>query len=227
MQQAGEKKPPGRPKGEQAENAARRRLQLIEAAIDSIATYGMSATTLATVAKAAGLSQGVAVFYFKSKENLLIETLRHHYTQYQALWQAKLAEAPDDPVEQLAALVFTELDPQICNPRFLALWNSFWGETVARPRFAELCDSFDRERHAVMLEICERAAPLMAGAPWEPATVSDVLDTLTDGMWTRMHISPGSMDARAGRRILACLMATIFPGRRDQIMARAAELSSR
>jgi AcrR family transcriptional regulator len=74
-----EKRSPGRPRGEQVENTARRRRQFIEAAIDSIVERGMSSTTLATVAAGAGLSQGAAVFYFKSKDNLLLETLKYHY----------------------------------------------------------------------------------------------------------------------------------------------------
>ena len=48
MVQARMKRPVGRPRGEQVENAARRRRQLIEAAIDSIVEVGFSATTLAT-----------------------------------------------------------------------------------------------------------------------------------------------------------------------------------
>ena len=225
MAQVPERKPPGRPKGAQRENAARRRRQLIEAAIDSIVEHGMSATTLATVAKAAELSQGVAVFYFKSKENLLVETLRHHYSQYQTLWQGALAAASDDPVERLMALVFTEIDPRICNRRNLALWSSFWGEATARPRFAELCDSFDRRRHKAMMEVCAQAAPLMVGGAWNPDAVADTLDTLTDGMWTRMHISPDAMNNQAAGQILARLLTTIFPGRAAQIMARVERIS--
>ena len=54
-----------------------RRAQLIEATIDSIAKYGFARTTLADVARQAKLSQGIVSFYFESKEELLIATLRH------------------------------------------------------------------------------------------------------------------------------------------------------
>ena len=48
----------------------------------------------ATVADAAGLSQGVTVFYFKTKQALLAEALRWHYEECPAIWQAALAAAP-------------------------------------------------------------------------------------------------------------------------------------
>lgn len=217
MKEAQSKKPPGRPKGEQVENATRRRRQLVEAAIDSIVQHGMSATTLATVAKAAGLSQGVAVFYFKSKENLLVETLRQHYVDYNAVWQNALAQAPDDPVDQLTALVMADLDPKICNPRNLTLWNSYWGEASARPRFAELCDDSDRERYDVMIRLCEAAAPLAELSGWSPVAVTDALDTMTDGIWTRMHITPSYLDIKAARGLIALFLATVYPSRAARI----------
>ena len=221
MAEAQPKRPIGRPKGEQVENAARRRKQLVEGAIDSIVKVGMSGTTLATVAKAAGLSQGVAVFYFKSKENLLIETLRHHYEEYTALWKSALAEAGDDCIDRIADLVLAELDPSFCTVRNLTLWNSYWGEAAARPRFAELCDSYDRERYEVLIKLCEDAEHLIAGEQWTPKAVADALDSMTDGMWIRMHITPQFMGRQSGRRLLLRFMATVFPSEAERILARS------
>ncbi|MDF1750368.1 MAG: TetR family transcriptional regulator C-terminal domain-containing protein [Alphaproteobacteria bacterium] len=220
------KKPPGRPRGEQTENADRRRRQLVEAAISSIVHLGMSATTLATVSESAGLSQGVAVFYFKSKENLLIETLRHHYHEYDEHWHKALAEAPDDPLEKLIALVFADVDPKICNTRNLTLWNSYWGEAVARPKFAEICESYDRARYDTLIGFCEQASPLMVGVQWTPIAVADVLDTMTDGMWTRMHVTPSFMDLQAGRMLLARFLSTVYPSQADLILQRANRLNA-
>ncbi len=218
--QGGTKRPIGRPRGEQVENAALRRKQLIEAAIDSIVERGMSATTLATVAKAAGLSQGVVVFYFKSKENLLIETLRYHYEEYAEIWRSALAGAGDNTMDKIVALVFSELDPKLCTPRNLALWNSYWGEAAARPRYRALCGSYDEERCQALVDLCEEAKDLIVGEHWTPAAVAEALDSMTDGMWTRMHISPDYMNLAEGRLLLARFMATVFPSEAERIMAR-------
>ncbi|MEM6375648.1 MAG: TetR family transcriptional regulator, partial [Pseudomonadota bacterium] len=83
MSELAEKKP----RKERKENADRRRRQLLDAARRSILQFGLTKTTLATVSREAGLSQGVAVFYFESKGGLLRETLRDLYTTYERLWQ--------------------------------------------------------------------------------------------------------------------------------------------
>ena len=54
----------------------------MEATIDRIAARGFADLTLADVAKAAGLSVGIVNFYFRSKDVLLIETLRHLVADY-------------------------------------------------------------------------------------------------------------------------------------------------
>lgn len=221
MAEPTEKKPIGRPRGEQVENAARRRKQLVLAAIDSIVELGMSATTLATVAKAAGLSQGVAVFYFKTKENLLLETLTHHYEEYDTVWRQAIADAGSDPIDRLVALVLADLDPAICSPRNLALWNSYWGEAKARPRFAAICDHHDKARYDELVSLCNKVEGLIAGNIWSPISVADALDSMTDGMWIRFHITPDAMDRRQGLRILSMFLATIFPSEAARILRRA------
>lgn len=212
---------PGRPKGEQVENTARRRKQLIDAAIASIVERGLSATTLASVAAAAGLSQGSAVFYFKSKENLLLETLRQHYEDYNAAWRDALAAAGDDPVDQLAALVFSDVDEAVCTPTNMALWSAFWGEAAARPRFGELCEHYDQIRYDAMLAVCEDAARLVPGDRWTAVAIADLLDAITDGMWTRMHVSPDFMDHARARGIIARALAMLFPDRAGELLDRA------
>lgn len=212
----------GRPRKERVENAAMRRRQLIEATIDSIVEHGLSATTLATVSDGAGLSQGVAVFYFKNKQTLLAETLKYHYEEYTEVWKSAVATAPDDAVEKILAMVGADLDERICNRRHLALWNSFWGEAKARPVFAEICDTYDAEHTAVLTALCRKAEDLIADPSWDAETLAEALATLTDGMWIRMHVTPDAMDNAAGRRMVGRFLATLLPTRHDQVMARMA-----
>ena len=157
----------------------------------SIARNGLSATTLATVAEAAGLSQGVTVFYFKSKQALLAEALRWHYEEYRTVWRAAFVAAPEDPVARIVALVRADFDPAICNRRTLTLWYAFWGEATARPMFASISEGFDRERAVVLREQCEAAADLLDATAWTPSTFAIAIDALTDGLWIHMHLELG------------------------------------
>ena len=64
----------------------RRREQLIQSTIASIAKRGFADTTLANVAQGAGLSRGIVNFHFTNKETLLTDTLQYLAEEYSHVW---------------------------------------------------------------------------------------------------------------------------------------------
>jgi TetR/AcrR family fatty acid metabolism transcriptional regulator len=56
-----------------------RRTQIIECAIETIATLGYTQASLAQIAKRAGISKGVIVYYFSSKEELFEQVIKEIY----------------------------------------------------------------------------------------------------------------------------------------------------
>ncbi|MEL6119120.1 MAG: TetR family transcriptional regulator C-terminal domain-containing protein [Pseudomonadota bacterium] len=176
-----------KPRKERKENADRRRRQLLDAARRSILNHGLSKTTLATVADEAGLSQGVAVFYFKSKAGLLTETLRDAYEQYEALWRVALT-APGTPVERLMAVLAADFCEEACGPQRLPLWFAFWGELRFSENYAELADAFDIRRHEALLGLWREVLP--DAAEKDIRQITDWMETLTDGYWQNLHLSP-------------------------------------
>ncbi|MEM7120393.1 MAG: TetR family transcriptional regulator [Pseudomonadota bacterium] len=213
----------GRPRGENTENANRRRKQLMDAAIESIVEHGLSATTLATVAKASGLSQGTAVFYFKSKDSLLVETFRHRLEEYRTFWMETLDAAGPDPVDRITALVFAALAPHLMERQNLVFWNSLWNEASRNSDLAQMSARFDTERQAVQLSLCEDAKDLFEGTIWTPRTVAHTLETMTDGMWSRLYYSPDYMTPLDARMAVATVLSLIFPSRAGDIMKQASD----
>ena len=133
-----------------------RRQQLIESTIETLALRGYARTTLADVARMAGLSQGLVNFHFATKENLLAETLAYLAEEYRHNWSEALAVAGDDPARQLDAMIFADFNPAICSPQRLSAWCSFWGETQCRPMYRDLCGSNDEVYTRTMVQICGR-----------------------------------------------------------------------
>ena len=109
-----------------------RQTQLIKATIRSIAKHGLSETTMATVAREAGLSQGIINLHFKSKERLLEETLRHVVDEYRTAWYKALNNSGDSADKKLSAVVAVDFDKRICQRNKLAVWFAFWGESRCR-----------------------------------------------------------------------------------------------
>jgi TetR/AcrR family transcriptional repressor of bet genes len=200
-----------KPRKERAENAAMRRRQIIDATVRSVIKNGLAGTTLATVAAEAGLSQGVAVFYFKNKQTLLGEVLRHHYEIYQQCWTRALKAAGPDPAERLIALVRADFDPEVCDAASLVIWHAFWGESAARPHYAEIADTFDRARFETMRDVCADLLAEVRRPVEKAAPMATAIDALTDGLWLRIYLSTGEMDRTESLGIAASFLAAMIP----------------
>lgn len=181
-----------------------RRLQLIEATIETIAARGISRTTLNEVARRAGLSHGLVLFHFESKENLLSETLTFMAEEYHRSWTEALAGKDDDPAAQLKALIDADFTPAICTAARLAAWGSFWGETQSLPMYQEICGEKDKA-YILVLEDITRKLLLRASRSDDPRIVARILRLTQEGTWMDMTTmaAPYSVD-EARKTVLHC-----------------------
>jgi AcrR family transcriptional regulator len=162
-----------------------RRAQLIEATIETIAARGYSRTTLTEVAQTAGLSHGLVLFHFKTKEMLLAETLAHLAEEYRQNWQAALAAVGSDPAEQLNALIEADFNPAICTPTRLAAWCAFWGEAQSRPLYQSTYGGLDEAYNRQLEAICARLSDLGRYGR-DPVRVARIIRVTTEGVWLDM-----------------------------------------
>jgi TetR/AcrR family transcriptional regulator, fatty acid metabolism regulator protein len=73
---------------------AARRTQLIECAIETIATLGYAQASLAQIAKRAGISKSVITYYFSSKEELIEQVVKEIYTDAARFIGPRIAVQP-------------------------------------------------------------------------------------------------------------------------------------
>ena len=137
---------------------ARRRRELIEATIASIARNGLSGTTIAKVAEIANLSAGIVSFYFRTKEALLLATLEHLDLEFENRRLEVLDRAGDDPVRQLEAIIDVNLDPALCDAGRVAVWAAFWGESQARESYQRVCGARDVSEEQQLVALFEQIA---------------------------------------------------------------------
>lgn len=195
----------------------------MDAAIESIVEFGLPATTLAKVAKVSGLSQGTAVFYFKSKELLLVETFRYRLNEFKTFWAEALASAGPDPVDRIVTMAFAMIDPRMMTPQNLKFWNAFWNEACTKDSLAEFSEDFENDRLKTQTALCEDARDMITGANWTPATVAHTLEAVVEGIWVRLYYSPGYMTVADTRIAMGAVLASIFPTRTEEIMKLASE----
>lgn len=162
-----------------------RRLQLIEATIDTIARLGYSRATMSEVARTAGLSHGLVNFHFATKENLLSETLLHLAAEYRQNWTGAVEAAGPGAPAQLHAMLAADFNPAVCTPARLSAWCAFWGEASGRPLYQEKCGSNDEEYNRRLEALCRR---MNAGHGYavDAVRTARVLRVTTEGVWLDM-----------------------------------------
>lgn len=185
--------------------------QLIKATIRSIARHGLSETTIATVAKEAGLSQGIINLHFKSKERLLEETLGHIVAEYRAAWYKAMGANDETAAEQLAALAAVDFDKKICQRNKLAVWFAFWGESRSRLTYRKICAESSREYKQVLTGLCEDIIE-QGKYGVQARHVAIGLLAVNSGLWLDMLISPSEMPRERARNISLSYLQGVFPG---------------
>ena len=190
--------------------------QLIEATIDCIDKLGLSQTTFARIAERAGVSQGIVVFHFQTKEGLLEQTLRHLSHEYMQCWQEACNKAGSSPVSQLCAMVKAAFTPAICNRKNISVWYAFWGETRSRPKYMELCGNNDQAYSGRLLCLCTEIDS-SSKSTLIPQTAALSIEGMIDGLWQNFLISaPGFKRAQAIAAVFE-LLAVIFPQEQQTI----------
>lgn len=184
-----------------------RRVQLIEATIATLAARGYSRTTVTDVARRAGVSHGLLLFHFESKDQLLADTLDYLSEEYRGNWQAALAAAGMAPEEQLAALIEADFTPELCRPDRLAAWFAFWGELQSRPLYQAHCGANDQAYIRTLEGICARMN-LEHGYGHDPAIAARLIRVTMEGLWLDMT----TLAAPYG---LADALATVWTGVRS------------
>ncbi len=208
---------PSRPRKERAGNAARRRRQIVDATLESISRYGLSGTTLATVAALADMSQGSTIFYFQTKEQLFTEAFRAHCEEYRAAWLAEFGAEHDDPIAHLMAFLLVDFAPEMCNRREISLWFDFWGASQSYPQFREISDRFAQDHVEHLKELVERAAGRMS-PDWTVESFAKAVDAMSDGLWLDLHTREDEVDRRSAQRVIARFVASVFPDSREPIL---------
>src|SRR5688572_780067 len=188
-----------------------RRVQLMEATIDCIAARGFADLTLADVAKTAGLSVGIVNFYFKSKDVLLIETLRHLVADYIQQTTENIRTAGTSAAAQVEAMIDSDFHRTVANRKRVTVWYAFWGETRWRPEFLKICQQLSDSFHEETREIFAKLVTEGGYADIDADLVARGFDAMIDGLWLDMLINPKAVDRDAAKQVVRTYLAALFP----------------
>lgn len=180
-----------------------RRVQLLEAAARVIAERGFAETRLADVADAADLSAPLIVYYFGTRERLLIDALRYTEDRFYEVVSARL-EGVQSPGEQLRELLMIccSPEPPMGLPQGWALWFELWSQSVRVPEAARNRAELDSRWHQTVLRIVRagQAAGEFSGEV-DADLFTRILTALLDGLSVPITLEDEAVTPEAALRL--------------------------
>jgi AcrR family transcriptional regulator len=171
------------PSGEKAQ-------RIVEAMRRSVAQHGTAGSTFERVSREAGVSRGLLHYYFGTKEQLLVEAVRHDCQLRLQRLEQQLAGA--QTADDFIALLARQLQDMLReDPDFVTLLFELF--TLSR-RNADIGVEYAnlmrarREQVARMLSAAHEDGVLRLHA--EPEAVAEILFSLGDGFAMRMLAEP-------------------------------------
>ncbi|QGZ64151.1 TetR/AcrR family transcriptional regulator [Paraburkholderia acidisoli] len=111
---------PGRPSG--GAGGAEQRLRLIEAALALFARQGMLDTSLAAIAREAGVTPAMVHYYFKTRDQLIDVIIDERFVPLREAFGGIFEAHPEDPVTALTALAERFVEVAQTYAWFAPLW---------------------------------------------------------------------------------------------------------
>jgi TetR/AcrR family transcriptional repressor of bet genes len=184
---------------------------ILKAAVDSIATKGLGKLTLDRVADRAGISRGLVVFHFKSKDNQIEEVLSYLGRQYQGGWEAVLGGEVKSDMERLVRLIDYDIRFACENPKYVSAWHAFWGEAKGNVMYQEQVGQRDLGYSRDMEHLLEKISGDGEYDKQELSLVTRGLVVMMFGIWVQLHLNPGPNDYAINSKSVRLFLSRMFP----------------
>jgi AcrR family transcriptional regulator len=186
---------------------ARQRLEhprerMLEAAMAAITEHGLAQLTMAALAKRLGTSGGHLLYYFGSKDQMLLQTLQWSEEHLTPARKA-LLELDASEQDRLRAYAELYLPERPGDPRWL-LWVDVWSRTPAVPELRDTQVELDRAWHDTLVA-------LLPGPGADSFSVR--LRAMLDGFSTQLVIGVPGVDRETAVGHALALHAAVQDGR--------------
>jgi betaine-aldehyde dehydrogenase len=207
---------PGQPREASSRDEAEeaRRAQLIEVTIDSLAEVGYVGTTLAEIARRAGVSPGLVAHYFGDKDGLLEAAFRTLARVVAVRMRERFALART-PRARVQAVIDANLGPENFDRRTGNAWLAFWGQVLHFEGLKRVQTAYQRRMLSNLRSDLRRIIP-----GEDARTLAAMIAAMIDGVWLRAALSEWQeADSESAR----ALLTAFIEGRLKDLAQRPAE----
>jgi TetR/AcrR family transcriptional repressor of bet genes len=184
---------------------------ILKAAVDSIATMGLGKMTLDRVADRVGISRGLVVFHFKTKDNLIEEVLSFLGRQYHGGWESILNGEAKSDIDKLIRLIDYDIRFACDNPKYVSAWHAFWGEAKGNVMYQEQVGQRDLGYARDMEKLLVKISDDGEYDRQELTLVSRGLFAMNFGIWVQLHLNPGPNDYEINSKSVRLFLSRMFP----------------
>jgi AcrR family transcriptional regulator len=180
----------------EAAPAPDRKTDLIRSAYRLFSEKGVHRVSLDEIAAGAGLSKGLVLYYFKTKENLVLATMRWALDLTAERVRQAMAKAAT-PNGKVLAMIDGIWSGAKTNRRFYLLYLDLAGHAARVQHFTELSAAFHSVVNALYAEVIVQGIAEGAFAVEDPEEGAAVLRAIIDGLflqwlqeadWERLHV---------------------------------------
>jgi TetR/AcrR family transcriptional repressor of bet genes len=184
---------------------------ILKAAVDSIATKGLGKLTLDQVADRVGISRGLVVFHFKTKDNLIEEVLSYLGRQYTGGWEAILEGEARSDIDKLIQLIDYDIRFACENPKYVSAWHAFWGEAKGNAMYQEQEGLREAGYARDMEHLLEKISADGEYDMQDLTLVTQGLFVMMFGIWVQVHLNPGPDDYELNTKTVRLFLGRVFP----------------
>ena len=176
-------------------------MQLVEVTIDSLAEVGYVGTTLAEIARRAGVSPGLVAHYFEDKDGLLEAAFRTLARTLAVRMRARLALART-PRGRVQAVIDTNLAPEEFDKRTGTAWLAFWGQVLHVRGLKRVQTAYQRRMLSNLRNDLRR---MISGE--DARSLAAMIAAMIDGVWLRAALSEWQeADSESARALLTAFV---------------------
>lgn len=206
-----EKRTRGRPVGSSDQGVKRQ--EFVAAVMKAIAEYGYKDLTVATICEAAGFSRGLIGHYFRGKDALLLHAVGEMAKDFERATRAAVADAGQDPLDRLHAVVAASFRPPVFVPERVLVWVALASTSHWSPELAEIYRKLNRPYRRGLASLLQRAADAR-GVKVNPDRLAITLTQLTEGWWSGWAADPKTISAAEGEAACHDLLNAFFPSQK-------------
>src|SRR5258708_635078 len=170
--------------------ADQRRGQMLRAALDVITERGFADTRIADIAERIGISPALVIYYFKTKDQLLTEAIRHYEDAWYAKGKRRMDALPTSAMrleEFVAMNLLPDSDPELESK--WQLWLDFWVQAARNSDVAVLRRKSDERWREVIVSLVRAGQAAGEFARIDPHPFSIFISAVLDGLTVQIALN--------------------------------------